>query len=137
MSYYPVNILVAEDHIINQKIILFLLRKAGYDVDIVDNGKEAIDAVLEKRYDIVFMDVQMPEIDGIEATRIIRELLPVQEQPTIIALTANEMYEDRIACLNAGMQGYITKPIQANIIYSVIEKYKKELIDKKKLGLSE
>lgn len=128
MNYFPIKILVAEDHIINQKIILFLLKKAGYDVDIVSNGEDAIKAVQQQKYDILFMDVQMPVLDGIEATRVIQSL-PPQQRPVIVAMTANEMPEDRIACLQAGMTAYINKPIQANIIYSFIERYKKGLIN--------
>ncbi len=81
-------------------------------VDIVANGREAVEALERRPYDVILMDVQMPEMDGLEATRVIRSNVPQQSQPVILAMTAAAMAEDRQACLDAGMDGYISKPIQ-------------------------
>ncbi len=104
------KILVAEDNQVNQKVIILTLRKLGYTCDIVNDGSEAIEAVKNVAYDIIFMDVQMPNMDGLQATGWIRKHLP--QQPYIIAMTANAMEGDRQICLNAGMNDYLTKPIK-------------------------
>ncbi|GAA4335524.1 hybrid sensor histidine kinase/response regulator [Mucilaginibacter gynuensis] len=120
---YPANILVAEDNLVNQKVALHVLEKMGYHPDMFMNGKEVLTAVNQKQYDLIFMDVQMPEMDGLEATRLIRQ----QEgrQPVIIAMTANAMIEDRENCMNAGMDGYLSKPMKLAEIIAVLEKYGK------------
>jgi len=106
----PLRILVAEDNAVNQKLALLLLKQMGYKADIVVNGREALEALTRQTYDAVLMDVQMPEMDGLEATRRIRSAaIP---QPRIIGLTANAMQGDRAMCLAAGMDDYITKPIR-------------------------
>ena len=109
---YPLRILVAEDSAVNQKLIVTLLARMGYRADVAADGKEALDALRRQRYDAVLMDVQMPEMDGLEATRRIRAQWTDEKRPRIVALTANAMYEDRAACLDAGMDDYLAKPIQ-------------------------
>jgi GAF domain-containing protein/DNA-binding response OmpR family regulator len=107
---HPLRILLAEDLVVNQKLALRLLEQMGYRADIASNGIEAIESVERQAYDVVLMDVQMPEMDGLEATRQIRK--KELRQPFIIAMTANAMQGDRDMCLEAGMNFYITKPIR-------------------------
>jgi PAS domain S-box-containing protein len=105
---FPLRILLAEDNPINQKVAIFTLKKLGYQVDIANNGVEALNAVRQQTYDLVLMDVQMPEMDGLTATRLIRQL--TESQPRIVAMTANALPEDRQTCLDAGMDDYLSKP---------------------------
>lgn len=107
---FPMQIMVAEDNMVNQKIAKKILSKMGYQVEIAANGKEAIDLLESRHFDLILMDVQMPEIDGLEATGIIKEKYGTQG-PVIIAMTANAMQGDREMCLDAGMDDYISKPI--------------------------
>lgn len=109
---YPVKILVAEDDLINQHLAVKMLSKLGYKPDIVSTGKEALEVVSEKNYDLILMDGLMPEMDGFEATKMIR--LCLETQPIIIALTASTMYGDKEKCLQAGMDDYLSKPIDIN-----------------------
>ncbi|MDP9484107.1 MAG: response regulator, partial [Chloroflexota bacterium] len=106
------DILVAEDNAVNQKLALRLLERMGYAADVAENGLEAISALERKRYDVVLMDVQMPELDGLEATRRIVSRWAPGERPTIVAMTANAMDSDREMCLAAGMDDYLSKPIR-------------------------
>jgi PAS domain S-box-containing protein len=106
------RILLAEDSAVNQKVALALLAKLGYRADVVANGLEALDALERQRYDVVLMDVQMPELDGLDATRRICERWPPADRPRIVAMTANAMQEDRDACFAAGMDDYVAKPIR-------------------------
>jgi signal transduction histidine kinase/CheY-like chemotaxis protein/ligand-binding sensor domain-containing protein len=106
---YPLNILVAEDNLINQKLIERVLQKLGYRIEMADNGKQAVEQLLLQRFDVVLMDIQMPVMDGMEATRMIRDILPYQ--PYIVALTANAMPEEREIYLKGGMDEYISKPM--------------------------
>ena len=122
---YPMNILIAEDNLINQKLAEHIFVKMGYTPDIVVNGHDALNAVASKKYDIVFMDVQMPGIDGLEATHFIRENM--EYQPVIVAMTANAMPEDREACLKAGMDDYLSKPMKIAEIIDVLEKWGKHI----------
>jgi PAS domain S-box-containing protein len=110
--HHPLHILLAEDNVINQKVALHMIQKLGYQADVATNGIEALAALRQTAYDVVLMDVQMPEMDGIEATRIIRSEFAPDRQPHIIALTAHALKGDREWCLSAGMDGYIGKPIQ-------------------------
>ncbi|MGY6528332.1 MAG: CBS domain-containing protein [Cyanobacterium sp.] len=105
----PYKILLAEDNKVNQKVATLSLKKIGYQCDIVTNGLEVIEAIKQVDYDVIFMDIQMPEMDGLEATRWIRQ--NSVHQPRIIAMTANAMEGDRSICLQAGMNDYITKPL--------------------------
>jgi signal transduction histidine kinase/ActR/RegA family two-component response regulator len=111
-SRHPLRILVAEDNTVNQKLALRLLSRMGYEADLATNGLEALDAVERLPYDLVLMDVQMPEMDGLEATRQIADRVDPARRPWIVAMTANAMDGDREQCLAAGMQGYISKPIR-------------------------
>jgi len=120
---HNLRILLAEDNIINQKLALKILEKKNYFVDMVNNGKEAIEALHSKSYDLVLMDVQMPEIDGLEATQIIRKDANIPKDLPIIAMTANAMKGDREKCLAAGMNDYVSKPFKLDEFYSVIEKW--------------
>jgi len=108
----PLSILLAEDHPVNQRVMLVLLAHLGYRADLARNGREVFDALARQPYDVILMDVQMPEIDGLEATRRIRRELPADRQPRILALTAHVMAGDRERCLEAGMDGYLSKPLQ-------------------------
>jgi CheY-like chemotaxis protein len=116
---YPLKIMVAEDNLINQKMILKVLDKLGYKAALASNGKEAIKLLDEQYYDMIIMDVQMPEMDGLEATRYIRKNYTVQ--PTIVAMTANAMLEDRDECLNAGMDDYISKPLKIESLITILK----------------
>ena len=110
---HPLRILLAEDNVVNQKLAVRLLEKMGYRADVVGNGLEAIEALERQPYDVVLTDVQMPEMDGLEATRRIVERWPAEERPWIVAMTAEAMAGDRERCLEAGMNDYVTKPIRA------------------------
>jgi CheY-like chemotaxis protein len=116
---HPLNILLVEDNLINQKLALRILSKLGYAADLANNGREAVAMVAEKAYEVILMDVLMPEMDGLEATRYIRKNF--ERQPKIVAMTANALTEDREACLEAGMDDYITKPINLEILISVLK----------------
>ncbi|ASU36377.1 hybrid sensor histidine kinase/response regulator [Mucilaginibacter xinganensis] len=118
---HPMDILIAEDNFVNQKVILHILQKMGYNPDVAKNGHEVLDAVSKHNYDLILMDIQMPEMDGLEATGFIRQHLI--DQPVIIAMTANAMTEDREACLKAGMNDYLSKPMKLGEIITMIEKW--------------
>ncbi len=120
---YPLRILIAEDNIINQQLILHILTNLGYEPDSVWNGELAVAAVRDQPYDLILMDVQMPEMDGLEATKLIRG--SQSRQPVIIALTANAMQGDREECLKAGMDDYISKPVRLQELMGLLEKWSK------------
>ena len=109
---HPLRILLAEDNVVNQKLALRLLQQMGYRADLASNGIEAVESVQRQAYDVVLMDVQMPEMDGLEASRQITALWQPRDRPRIIAMTANAMQGDRDMCLAAGMDDYLTKPIR-------------------------
>ena len=120
---YPMWILLAEDNAVNQKFALRVLERMGYRADMVANGLEALAAVQRQWYDTVLMDVQMPEMDGLEATRRICALWPnKQQRPHIVAMTANAMQGDREMCIAAGMDDYISKPVQVKELQAALEK---------------
>jgi CheY-like chemotaxis protein len=118
---YPLHILIAEDNLTNQKLADRVLSKLGYVTEKVLNGREAVDGQHLHHYDIILMDIQMPEMDGLEATRTIR--LQTGPQPVIIAMTANAMQGDRETCLQAGMDDYISKPIKLEELLKLLEKW--------------
>jgi signal transduction histidine kinase/DNA-binding response OmpR family regulator len=118
---HPLRILLAEDNAVNQKLALRLLEQMGYRADVAANGMEAIESVERQTYDVILMDVQMPEMDGLDATRDIRKL-PSVSQPHIIAMTANALEGDREMCLSAGMDDYISKPIRVHELVEALLK---------------
>jgi signal transduction histidine kinase/CheY-like chemotaxis protein len=123
-SHAPLNILVAEDNAVNQLVMTRLLHKRGHKVTVVADGRGAIEAVTGNVYDVVFMDVQMPELDGLQATREIRKSeAGTQRHVPIVALTAHAMQSDRQRCLDSGMDGYLTKPIVANELERILSTY--------------
>jgi CheY-like chemotaxis protein len=113
-------ILLAEDNQVNQKVALLMLNKLGYKADLACNGREAVQAVQSKHYDAILMDVQMPEMDGMEATKAILEM-NLEKRPRILAMTAYALEGDKERCLNAGMDGYISKPVQIEELRSALE----------------
>jgi CheY-like chemotaxis protein len=118
------RVLVAEDNLTNQKVVAAVLKKLGYQADIVQNGREAVEAFGTQRYDVVLMDVAMPEMDGMEATQQIRQL--EEESAThipIIAMTAHAMSDDRARCLASGMDDYLTKPIRLPDLVKAINQW--------------
>jgi CheY-like chemotaxis protein len=118
----PLDILLAEDNAVNQKVALRFLERLGYHADAVANGLEVLTTLERRPYDLVLMDLQMPEMDGLEASRQIRARFPVDRQPKIIALTANAMQGDRELCLAAGMDDYISKPVKMHEISAAIRR---------------
>jgi len=109
---HPLHILLAEDNLINQKVALQLLAKLGYRADVAATGYEVLEALHRRSYDVILMDVQMPQMDGLEATRRIRATWPAAQQPRIIAMTAHALAEDRQRCIDAGMDDYVGKPVR-------------------------
>jgi CheY-like chemotaxis protein len=118
----PLAILLAEDNPVNQRVGLHLLSQMGYRADVVSNGIEAVESLRNRAYDVIFMDVQMPEMDGLEATRRIRQEWR-ENGPRIIAMTANAMPDDREKCLSAGMDDYIAKPVTFVQIQSILQRH--------------
>jgi CheY-like chemotaxis protein/HPt (histidine-containing phosphotransfer) domain-containing protein len=121
----PLRILVTDDNVINQKVAARLLQQFGYAADIASNGMEALTALEKKAYDLVFMDMQMPGMDGLEATRRIRaiEQSTARQRVKIIAMTANAMLGDRERCLTAGMDDYLAKPVRPEALQAALEKW--------------
>jgi CheY-like chemotaxis protein len=111
---HPLRILLAEDNVVNQKLAMRLLQQMGYRADLASNGIEAVESVQRQTYDVVLMDVQMPELDGLDATRQICAMMESAKRPRIVAMTANAMQGDREMCLEAGMDDYLTKPIRVD-----------------------
>ncbi|HEU0101458.1 MAG TPA: response regulator [Mycobacteriales bacterium] len=108
----PLRVLLAEDNLVNQKVAQLMLSRSGHYVDTVGNGREALDALHRRPYDVVLMDVQMPVLDGLAATRQLRTELPAQRQPYVVALTASALPEDREACAAAGADAFLSKPVR-------------------------
>jgi CheY-like chemotaxis protein len=118
---HPLRILLAEDNAVNQKLALRILEQMGYRADVASNGIEAVQSIERQTYDVILMDVQMPEMDGLDATRHIRRLTDVS-QPHIVAMTANALEGDREACLAAGMNDYVSKPIRVHELVQALLK---------------
>ena len=119
---HPLRILLAEDNVVNQKLALRLLQQMGYRADLASNGIEAVESIERQTYDVVLMDVQMPEMDGLEAARRIVERWPdASARPRIVAMTANAMQGDREECLAAGMDDYVTKPIRVDALVAALD----------------
>jgi CheY-like chemotaxis protein/HPt (histidine-containing phosphotransfer) domain-containing protein len=118
----PLRILLAEDNATNQKLALRLLARMGYRADLAANGLEAVQALERQTYDVVLMDLQMPEMDGLEATRQIHQRWPGEQHPYVIAMTANTMEGDQEMCLAAGMDDYISKPIRVEALVEALER---------------
>jgi signal transduction histidine kinase/HPt (histidine-containing phosphotransfer) domain-containing protein len=119
----PLRLLLADDNPINQKVGLSVLQKLGYRADLAANGVEVLRALEQKPYDILFLDVQMPEMDGLEAARQICQRWPEERRPRIVAMTGNALVGDREKCLHAGMDDYIAKPIRVGELQSVLERW--------------
>jgi GAF domain-containing protein/CheY-like chemotaxis protein len=119
---HPLRILLAEDNVVNQKLAIRLLERLGYRADVVANGVEALDALERQTYDLLLSDVQMPEMDGLEATRRIIQRSPAGERPWIVAMTAEAMSGDRERCLAAGMNDYLAKPIRVDELVGAIKR---------------
>jgi two-component system sensor histidine kinase/response regulator len=122
----PLRVLLVEDHIVNQKLALALLDRWGHETEVAENGRIAVDKVLSKDYDVVLMDMQMPVMDGLEATRLIRATQTGRRVP-IVAMTANAMQGDRERCLEAGMDDYLSKPIKAAELQEMLERFNPRL----------
>lgn len=116
------RILLAEDNVVNQRLAQLLLERLSQTADVVSNGIEAVNAATQLPYDLILMDVLMPEMDGLDATREIRARLPKERQPRIVAMTANALSGDRERCLAAGMDDYISKPVQLEELAAVIQR---------------
>lgn len=118
-----VKILLVEDNLVNRKLALRMMHKLGYDPKVAVNGLEGFEAIRDGEFEIVLMDVQMPVLDGLDATRKIRAEIPQERQPTIIAMTANAMQGDREMCIDAGMNDYISKPFRMGELAKKIAEY--------------
>ncbi len=128
------KVLVAEDNVINQKLINNILAKIGYKADLVSNGLEAVEALRRQEYHIVMMDVQMPEMNGLEATEVVRSMFHARKQPILIAVTANATEQDRKQCLDHGMDDYLSKPYKIDSINEKLQVW--EPIIKERFGES-
>ncbi|WP_310586119.1 hybrid sensor histidine kinase/response regulator [Telluribacter humicola] len=118
-AHHPLTILIAEDNLFNQKLAVHILKKLGYDVDLAQNGLEVLEQLKSRYYEVILMDVQMPEMDGLEATQLIRQNF--ERQPVIIAMTANALQGDREICLKAGMDIYVSKPIMLDELKNALQ----------------
>ncbi|NEQ68780.1 MAG: response regulator, partial [Symploca sp. SIO2D2] len=118
----PLRILMAEDNTVNQKVASLMLKKHGYKADIANNGLEVLEALTRQDYDVILMDIQMPEMDGYAATKEIEDRFPEDNRPWIIALTANAMEGDREKALAAGMDDYLSKPLKADLLGEALER---------------
>ncbi|PZO40082.1 MAG: two-component hybrid sensor and regulator [Pseudanabaena frigida] len=122
----PLNILLAEDNTFNQLVARKIFNRLGYEIVIADNGLKVLEALQNNIYDVIFMDVQMPELDGIETTKRIINDTCLKQRPYIIALTANAMESDRIRCFSAGMDDYISKPVSVNLLVEALLRSQRE-----------
>jgi CheY-like chemotaxis protein len=127
-SERKIRLLVAEDNPVNQKVVLKQLQSLGYQVEVVNNGQEALDRLAECDYDLVFMDCQMPVMDGYRATHEIRSREGDRKHTTIVAITANAMPEDRDRCINSGMDDYMSKPASREDLRKKVEHWTRDKI---------
>lgn len=130
-TVFPLKILVAEDNMINQTVIEGILAKMGFDISLADNGQEVLDALEDQFFDLIFMDIQMPEMDGLTATRKIIEKFGPTNRPVVIAMTANAMTGVREQYLGAGMDDYISKPFKLEDLESVIVQWGSQILERK------
>lgn len=130
--FSSLNIILAEDNPVNQKLALKVLEKLGYKAELAKNGLEVLLLLEKRKYDLILMDLQMPELDGLEATRSIRSQDKIHPQPIIIAMTANAMQGDKEMCLDAGMNDYISKPFKQATLKQMLDLYAKSILDKTK-----
>jgi signal transduction histidine kinase/sensor domain CHASE-containing protein/ActR/RegA family two-component response regulator len=128
---YPLRILLAEDNPVNQKVAIQMLQKLGYTADVVGNGKEVLAALRCQSYDLILMDIQMPEMDGIETSLVICQEWQPHQRPVIIAMTANVIKEDRDRCLAAGMSDHLGKPVGIQALGEVLERWRKAIENNK------
>jgi CheY-like chemotaxis protein len=126
-EHFPYRILMAEDNPINQKVAQMMLQKLGYRPEIVGNGMEAIEALQRQEYDVVFLDVQMPVMDGLQAARQIGSQFPLEKRPVLVALTAHAMAGDREQFLGAGMDDYLSKPVTVASLLAVLHNVQPKL----------
>lgn len=133
----PLKILIAEDNVVNQKITLLMLAQMGYDCDVVNNGLEVLTTLEQVSYDLVFMDIQMPKMGGLEATKHICEKYgkELDKKPVIIAMTAGAMESDRNICLKTGMNDYISKPVKVETWQKLLRHWGRKILANKNLGL--
>ena len=131
----PLSILLVEDNIVNQKVALKILEKLGYEADIANNGIEAVENAKLKDYDLIFMDLILPKLSGIEAAKMILEIFSGKKSPKIIAMTADTIMNDREACLNAGMSDLLNKPIRVEDLRAILDKWKKIISDEVEVNL--
>jgi two-component system, sensor histidine kinase len=122
------NILLAEDNLINQKVTTKLLTNLGHKVTIAENGKIAIDKLINNNFDLILMDIQMPEMDGLEATKLIRHLDSNARIP-IVALTAHALKTDQDQCYEVGMDDFMTKPIDVEVLSRTLQKFSKKIVN--------
>ncbi|MDP4114864.1 MAG: response regulator [Bacteroidota bacterium] len=128
---HPMRILLAEDNVVNQKVAKKLLEKMGFRADVAANGLEVLEYVRKINYDLIFMDILMPELDGYEASIIINNEFPAEKRPKIIAMTANAMQEDREKCLEAGMDDFISKPVRIEDLQDMLNKWGNIIFEQK------
>jgi CheY-like chemotaxis protein len=119
---FNISVLLVEDYPVNQELTKEMLEMLGCHVEIAENGKEALEILKDKKFDLIFMDIQMPEMDGYDATRQIRKMDPSIRGVPIVALTANALQGDREKCLSAGMDEYISKPFRLSDLEAVLSK---------------
>ncbi|MFK7921319.1 MAG: response regulator, partial [Bacteroidia bacterium] len=131
----PINILVAEDNLVNQKIIQKMLARMGYEIEIAENGLKVLELLEQGKYDLIFMDVQMPKMDGLEVTQQIHTRW-AYKRPVIIAMTANAMQGDREMCIDAGMDDYISKPVIPRELEKMLEKWGRKILMDQEVRLS-
>ena len=118
----PLRILLAEDNLVNQKVILYMLQRLGHQIEVAANGREAVHAAEAESYDVILMDMNMPQMDGLEATRLIRRRLDHGAQPFIIALTASALQESQEECLAAGMDDFVAKPVRPEQLAAALQR---------------